>query len=96
MGQRAPPLGQALFTIISAVAQLERDLIKERVMASIRNARAKGRRIGRPHVVVDAQQITSQRAFGRSWPSIAEGNGRRGRHGARAAQAQIPMTSVTI
>jgi len=32
------PLGQALFTIISAVAQLERDLIRERVSAGIRNA----------------------------------------------------------
>jgi len=34
------PLGQALFTIISAVAQLERDLIRERVTAGIRAARA--------------------------------------------------------
>jgi DNA invertase Pin-like site-specific DNA recombinase len=30
------PLGQALFTIVSAVAQLERDLIRERVSAGIR------------------------------------------------------------
>lgn len=34
------PLGQALFTIVSAVAQLERDLIRERVSAGLRNARA--------------------------------------------------------
>ena len=34
------PLGHALFTIVSAVAQLERDLIRERVSAGIRNARA--------------------------------------------------------
>ncbi|MCU1303615.1 MAG: putative resolvase [Candidatus Sulfotelmatobacter sp.] len=34
------PLGQALFTIVSAVAQLERDLIRERVSAGVRNARA--------------------------------------------------------
>jgi len=37
------PLGQALFTIVSAVAQLERDLIKERVAGGIRNARACGK-----------------------------------------------------
>jgi len=42
------PLGQALFTIVSAVAQLERDLIRERVRADLRNARAKGRKFGRP------------------------------------------------
>lgn len=42
------PLGQALFTIIAAVAQLERDLIRERVSAGIRNARANGKRLGRP------------------------------------------------
>jgi DNA invertase Pin-like site-specific DNA recombinase len=42
------PLAQALFTIVSAVAQLERDLIRERVSAGIRDARAKGRKFGRP------------------------------------------------
>ena len=41
-------LGQALFTIVSAVAQLERDLIRERVSAGIRNARANGKKLGRP------------------------------------------------
>src|SRR6266436_4436064 len=38
-------LGQALFTIVSAVAQLERDLIRERVSAGIRNARANGKKL---------------------------------------------------
>jgi DNA invertase Pin-like site-specific DNA recombinase len=33
---RSSPLGQALFTIVSAVAQLERDLIRERVSAGMR------------------------------------------------------------
>src|ERR1700752_3429092 len=47
------PLGQALFTIVSAVAQLERDLIRERVSDGIRNARAKGMRFGRPMRAVD-------------------------------------------
>lgn len=51
------PLGQAIFTIISAVAQLERDLICERVSAGIRNARAKGKRLGRPRQYVDSDRI---------------------------------------
>jgi DNA invertase Pin-like site-specific DNA recombinase len=40
--------GQALFTIASAVAQFERDLIRERVSAGIRNARACGKQVGGP------------------------------------------------
>ena len=45
------PLGQALFTIVAAVAQLERDLIRERVTAGIRVARQNGKRLGRPCVI---------------------------------------------
>src|SRR6266700_2038517 len=56
------PLGQVLFTIVAAVATLERDLIRERVRAGIRNARAKGKRLGRPRVIVDASRIASLRA----------------------------------
>jgi DNA invertase Pin-like site-specific DNA recombinase len=41
------PLGVALFTILGAVAQLERDLIAERVRNGLANAKAKGIRIGR-------------------------------------------------
>ena len=40
--------GKLLFQIISAFAEFERDCIRERVLASMRNARAKGKRIGRP------------------------------------------------
>ena len=40
------PLGGAIFTIISAVAQLERDIIKERVKAGLRRARERGKRLG--------------------------------------------------
>lgn len=41
------PLGIALFTILGALAQLKRELIRERVKAGLANARAKGRQIGR-------------------------------------------------
>jgi DNA invertase Pin-like site-specific DNA recombinase len=65
------PLGQAIFTIISAVAQLERDLICERVSAGIRNARAKGKRLGRPHQYVDLERIVELRASGMSLRKVA-------------------------
>jgi len=42
------PLGSAIFTIISAVAQLERDIIAERVKAGLRRARENGKKLGRP------------------------------------------------
>jgi DNA invertase Pin-like site-specific DNA recombinase len=51
-------LGQALFTIVAAVAQLERDLIRERVSAGIRNARANGKKLGRPVRAVDRGLIS--------------------------------------
>jgi DNA invertase Pin-like site-specific DNA recombinase len=42
------PAGKMVFTVLGAVAELERSLIAERVRAGMRNARAKGKRIGRP------------------------------------------------
>lgn len=42
------PVGTAIFTIISAIGQLERELISERVKNGLANAKAKGKRIGRP------------------------------------------------
>jgi DNA invertase Pin-like site-specific DNA recombinase len=42
------PTGKMVFTILGSVAELERSLIGERVRAGLRNARAKGKRLGRP------------------------------------------------
>lgn len=41
------PMGLALFTILGALAQMEREIIRNRVIAGLQNAKAKGRRIGR-------------------------------------------------
>src|SRR5690242_11506370 len=65
------PAGKMVFTVLAAVAELERSLIVERVRAGLRNARAKGKRLGRPRVTVDAARIASLRASGLSWPKIA-------------------------
>jgi DNA invertase Pin-like site-specific DNA recombinase len=64
------PTGKMVFTILGAVAELERSLIAERVKAGLRNARAKGKRLGRPRVTVDAARISALRAHGRSWREI--------------------------
>lgn len=52
-------LGQAVFTIIAAIAQLERSLIVERVKAGLRRAKAEGKRLGRPRLHVDERQLRS-------------------------------------
>jgi len=65
------PAGKMVFTVLGAVAELERSLIVERVRAGLRNARAKGKRLGRPRVSVDAARIATLRASGLSWPKIA-------------------------
>lgn len=42
------PMGEAMFTIIAAISKLERDLTAERVKNGLRNAVAKGKKLGRP------------------------------------------------
>ena len=51
------PLGQAVFTIIAAVAQLERSLIVERVKVGLRRARSEGKTLGRPRLKADERQL---------------------------------------
>jgi DNA invertase Pin-like site-specific DNA recombinase len=65
------PTGKMVFTVLGAVAELERSLIAERVRAGLRNARAKGVRLGRPRRVLDASRIVALRASGLGWRTIA-------------------------
>jgi DNA invertase Pin-like site-specific DNA recombinase len=44
------PTGKLVFQIIGAVAEFEKDIIRERVMAGLANARSKGKRLGRPPI----------------------------------------------
>jgi len=65
------PLGRLMFQIISAMAEFERALIQERVKGGLRHAQSKGKRLGRPTIVVDRSRIASLRAQGRGWKKIA-------------------------
>lgn len=51
------PIGEAIFAVIAALAQLERDLLRERVVAGLDRARAEGRQLGRPPVDVDPSRV---------------------------------------
>lgn len=66
------PTGKMIFTIMGAVAEFERDLIRERVNAGLRAARARGQKLGRPRVTVDAYQIAELRQHGQSWKEISQ------------------------
>lgn len=51
--------------------QIKFSLIVKRVRAGLPNARAKGKRLGRPRVAVDAAKVARLPASGFSWPKIA-------------------------
>ena len=65
------PSGRLMFQIIGAMAEFERALIQERVKAGLRNAKAKGKRLGRPRRIVDSSRVTHLRAAGASWRAIS-------------------------
>jgi DNA invertase Pin-like site-specific DNA recombinase len=65
------PSGRLMFQIIGAMAEFERALIQERVRAWLRHARARGKRLGRPGVSVEAKLVSELRAHGASLRTIA-------------------------
>jgi len=65
------PLGRAIVVIIGAIAELERNLIVERVRAGMRRARLEGTHIGRPSLDIDREGILRDRQHGRSLGQIA-------------------------
>jgi len=65
------PIGHAMFTIIGAMAQLERDIIREWVKAGLAQARAKGVRLGRPTVRIDPAALALLQDQGLPLPEIA-------------------------
>jgi DNA invertase Pin-like site-specific DNA recombinase len=67
----AGPLGRAIVVIIGAIAELERNLIIERVRAGMRRAKLEGRHIGRRPLDLDREAIQRDRRRGCSLGQIA-------------------------
>jgi len=65
------PTGKAMFTILGAIAELERSTIRERVVAGQRAAKKRGVRFGRPTVEVDTERALKLRKQGLSWRDIS-------------------------
>jgi DNA invertase Pin-like site-specific DNA recombinase len=66
------PMGKLLFTMLAGVAEFERELIRERVCAGMKAARAKGKKIGRPAALgkTEVARVRRMREAGRSWRHI--------------------------
>ncbi len=66
------PTGRLLRNIFASVAEYEREMIRERVVAGLRKAKASGKRIGRPRAVLNRFRIEQLRREGLSWREIAQ------------------------
>jgi len=67
------PLGKAMFTIVGAIAELERNIIVERIKGGLRRAAEQGKRVGRRPITdgIVLRTITDMRAQGRSFREIS-------------------------
>jgi DNA invertase Pin-like site-specific DNA recombinase len=66
------PMGRLFLTLISSIAELESDLIRERVRAGMRRARLEGRQIGRARLDVNREQVVIDRRSGMSLTTVAK------------------------
>src|SRR5882724_8612220 len=66
------PLGRAMVVIVGAIAELERNLIVERIKAGMRRAKLEGRQIGRRPLNIDREQVVYDRCSGMSLTQVAK------------------------
>jgi DNA invertase Pin-like site-specific DNA recombinase len=66
------PSGRLLFAVIAALAEFEREMVRERVLSGLENARAKGIVLGRRRKVLDVDYIARRREQGATWATIAD------------------------
>jgi DNA invertase Pin-like site-specific DNA recombinase len=67
--------GRLMFSLLSAMAEFERELICERVKAGMENARRKGKHIGRPSVNILREDIVSLKSTGATWEHVSDVSG---------------------
>jgi DNA invertase Pin-like site-specific DNA recombinase len=66
------PMGRLFLTLIGSIAELESDLIRERVLAGMRRAKLDGVRIGRAPMNIDRAAIVRDRIGGMSLTAVAK------------------------
>lgn len=75
------PMARFMLHIMAAFAELEREIIRERVVAGVKAARANGKQLGRPKRVFRRDEAARLREAGMSWRKIA-------------AELGVPVTTV--
>ncbi|HZS38614.1 MAG TPA: recombinase family protein, partial [Polyangia bacterium] len=67
------PMSRLLLTLLAAIAEYERELIRERTRLGLDKARKAGKRLGRPvsTSAPQARAVVSLRASGASWSAVA-------------------------
>ena len=69
------PMGKLVFSVLAAIAEFERDLIRERVVAGMKEARCRGKHCGRPAREFDVEKAAKLRQGGLSWRKLASATG---------------------
>jgi DNA invertase Pin-like site-specific DNA recombinase len=64
--------GRLMFQLLGAFAEFERNMIKERVIAGLNHARAKGKKLGRPGVDLDREKLIELRDQGLTMRAMAD------------------------
>jgi DNA invertase Pin-like site-specific DNA recombinase len=66
------PMGRLFLTLIGSIAELEADLIKERIRAGIRRRKLEGSRLGRTPLNIDHSGLVRDRLSGMSLTNVAK------------------------
>jgi len=66
------PRGRLLFHVLASISEFERDLIRDRVLAGLKRAKAQGVRLGRPRAAVDVLRARGMLADGKSLRQVAK------------------------
>ena len=90
------PNGRLVFGIFASIAEFERELIRDRVKSGLASAKARGKHLGRPRVIVDSNRIAVLRGAGTSWAKIGEALGVGEGTVRRASQQSAKTPSRTI
>jgi DNA invertase Pin-like site-specific DNA recombinase len=92
------PSGRFALHVLGAVAELERELIRERCVAGIEAARRRGVRLGRPRVRLDVDRAHELRGQGKSYKDISAvlGVSVGKLHGALRAVQESPLKTARL
>jgi len=87
--------GRLVFGIFASIAEFERELIRDRVRSGLAAAKARGKHVGRPRIIVSASAVALLRQQGRSWAEITRETGI-SKGTAQRAIATLPKTPLAV